>query len=93
MQPLPDNSYPTGSPAHQAYATCKLLENSFPLLNQNFGPSTSVCARLLGYLIIHAPTPGGHINITNEINSCNEDGEKLHILAQFYINHFLRVCE
>jgi hypothetical protein len=33
------------------------------------------------------------INVTNEINSCNNDEEKLHMLAKFYINHFLLVCE
>ena len=89
--PLPGNPFPTGTPAHKAYTTCVTLENSFPLANLS-GPSTLVCARLLGYLILHAPTPGGQTCIVNEINSCNND-EKLHGLAQFYVNYFLRVCE
>ena len=90
-RPLPGNPFPTGTPAHKAYTTCVTLENSFPLANLS-GPSTLVCARLLGYLILHAPTPGGQTCIVNEINSCNND-EKLHGLAQFYVNYFLRVCE
>ena len=61
----------------------------FPLVNW-WGPPTSVCARLLGYLIIYSPTAVGRTVVTNEINSCNNDEEKLHKLAQFYINHFLR---
>src|ERR1700735_2285586 len=91
-QPLPNNPFPAGTPAHQAYTTCQTLEAGVPLVNWS-GPPTSVRARLLGYLIIHAPTVAGHTDVTNEINSCNNDEEKLHTLAQFYINHFLRICE
>ena len=91
-QPLPNNPFPAGTPARQAYTTCLTLEASFPLVNWS-GPPTVVCARLLGYLIVHAPTIHGRTDVANEINSCNNDEEKLHVLAQFYINHFLRVCE
>jgi len=89
-QPLPNNPFPAGTPAHQAYTTCQTMEAGFPLVNWS-GPPTSVCARLLGYLTIHAPTVSGRTDVTNEINCCNNDEEKLHTLAQFYINHFLRV--
>ena len=92
LQPLPNNPYATGTPAHQAYTTCITLQNDFSLVNW-LGPPMLVCVRLLGYLIIHAPTPVGHMCIKNEINSCNDDKEKLHILAQFYINNFLHICE
>ena len=92
LQPLPNNPYTTRTPAHWAYATFITLENNFPLVNW-LGPPTIVCARLLGYLIIHTPSAGGHTCITNEINSCNNDKQKLHLLAQFYINNFLSICE
>ena len=92
-QPLPTNNpYAPGMPVHQAYATCVALETDFPLANYS-GPPTPVCARLLGYLIIHAPTQRGHVSITNEINSCNGNKMRLHELALFYVNHFLRFCE
>jgi hypothetical protein len=91
-QPLPNNPFPAGTQASQAYTTCLTLEAGFPQVNWS-GPPTVVCARLLGYLIIHAPTVSGRTDVANEINSCNNDEEKLHMLAQFYINHFLRVCE
>jgi hypothetical protein len=90
-QALPNNPYPAGTPPHQAYATCLALQASFPLLNWE-SPSTQVCARLLGYMIIHSPTDDGRVNIVNEINSCSND-EELHNLAKFYIDNFLRVCE
>lgn len=91
-KPLPNNTHPPGTPSHQAYATCLTLEAGFPLVNWS-GPPTSVCARLLGYLMIYSPTAAGRTIVTNEINSCDNDEEKLHKLAQFYINHFLRACE
>jgi hypothetical protein len=43
--------------------------------------------------MIYSPTAAGRTIVTNEINSCDNDEEKLHKLAQFYINHFLRACE
>ena len=91
-QPLPNNPFPAGTQARQAYTSCLTLEAGFPLVNWS-GPPTAVCARLLGYLIIYAPTFSGRTDVTNEINSCKNDEEKLHMLAHFYINHFLRVCE
>lgn len=92
LQPLPGNPYATRMLAQKAYTSCILLESSFLLVNWS-GPLTLVSARLLGYLIIHAPTHSGHTYIMNEINSCNDNQEKLQTLAQFYINNFLHVCE
>jgi len=31
------------------------------------------------------------MDVANEINSCNNDEEKLHKLAEFYVAHFLRI--
>jgi hypothetical protein len=90
-QPLPNNPYATGTPTHQAYATCVTLEAGRAPADWT-GPPTEVCARLLGYMIIHSPTDDGRTNITNEINSCNADGMALHKLAKFYVDHYLRPC-
>ena len=89
--PLPNNPYDAGTPTHQAYETCRTLEAG-PTPANWCGPPTVVCARLLGYIIIHAPTEEGRTNITNEINSCNDDNMTLHRLAKFYVGHFLRPC-
>lgn len=78
-QPLPT--------ACQAYTTSLMLEASFLLVNWSSPLTVVYCARLLGYLIIHAPTVSGHMDVTNEINSCNKDEEKLHMLAQICTDH------
>jgi hypothetical protein len=89
-EPLPNNPYAAGTPTHQAYETCRALEVG-PAPANWYGPPTVVCGRLLGYIIIHAPTEEGRTNITNEINSC-ENNMSLHKLAKFYVDHFLRPC-
>lgn len=91
-QPLPNNLYVAGMPAHQVYATCLALEAGIELSNWS-GPPTPVCARLLGYMIIHSPTNEGRSNIVTEINSCLDDDVKLHELAKFYVWHYLRCCK
>ena len=56
------------------------------------GPSVLVCARLLGYMIMHAPIHEGRDNISNEISSCHNFQEMV-IAACKYIDHFVRCCE
>src|ERR1700691_4372437 len=34
-QPLPNNPFPAGTPAHQAYTTCQTLEAGVPLVNRS----------------------------------------------------------
>jgi len=55
-------------------------------------PAPLVCARLLGYMMVHAPIASGRENIANEILACIND-TALANLAKFYINHFLRCCK
>lgn len=73
-QPLPNNPFSDGMPAHQAYATCLMLEDSFPPTNW-LDPPTGVCARLMGYLLIHVPMDGGIRTVAIEINFYNIDME------------------
>ncbi|KAG9009171.1 hypothetical protein FRB93_005667 [Tulasnella sp. JGI-2019a] len=47
-------------------------------------------SRLLGYLLIHAPTDAGRTNVQTEIELCTTDGQ-LKDLAQLYIDHFIRI--
>jgi hypothetical protein len=54
--------------------------------------TTLVSARLLGYMVIHAPSRSGRDNITQEITSCGDVG-KLDDLAKYYIDHLLHCCE
>ena len=54
--------------------------------------SERIAARLLGYLLIHAPTPHGRDVLAREITSCTDDAA-LFELAKLYLNHFIRCCE
>jgi hypothetical protein len=93
-QPLPLNPYVTGSPEFTAYANCANLEtNAFNLPVPDHGPTPLVCARLLGYMILHAPTHAGRSSISIEIVSCNNNPGRLLELASFYFDRFVRCCE
>jgi hypothetical protein len=58
-----------------------------------FTPPALVCARILGYLIIHAPSVAGRYLVANEVISCNYDVERLAALGRMYYLHYIRVCE
>lgn len=93
-QPLPANPYSPGSLYSDAYIACVQMEawaigHHAQALS---GPSVLVCARLLGYMIIHAPTHAGRDNISSEITSCRNYQEKCTV-ACTYIDHFVRCCE
>jgi hypothetical protein len=90
--PLPINPYVAGSEMYKAYRRCLEFEGNDVQAPWSSGPSSLVCARLLGYMIIHLPTNNGRTNISNEINSCG-GLDNLHELAKLYIDHFLRSCE
>src|SRR5882762_9454118 len=95
-QPLPANPYNvnTHPREHSAYATCveyeaRALAGLHPVPS---GVSSLVCARLLGYMVLHAPTHIGCENISNEVTSC-ANTEQLADMAKLYIQTFLRCCE
>ena len=56
-------------------------------------PQQHIWARLLGFLILEAPTVNSRFHIAQEILQCNSDGEQMDLLAQFYMDHLLRLCE
>jgi len=90
-QPLPANPYPASSRSSDAYKACLNMERygkGFPAC----GPSAPICARLLGYMLLHAPTEIGHNNIANEVFDCHNFGELCQVACK-YINNFLRCCE
>lgn len=95
-QPLPVNPYNinTHIREHNAYATCLAYEASSiaGLHPVPSGVSSLVCARLLGYMILHAPTDVGRGNISNEVMSCPNE-KYLADMAKLYIQIFLRCCE
>ncbi|KAG8897549.1 hypothetical protein FRB99_008067 [Tulasnella sp. 403] len=93
-QPLPRNDFLETSDEGQAYATCQHIES---LSAWGGGPSSSsaftptLCGRLLGYMILHAPHPNGRAALCQEILSCNEDLDRLRSLGSFYRDFFLRL--
>jgi len=95
-QPLPANPYNinTNPGEHDAYATCvayeaRAIAGLHPVPS---GVTSLVCARLLGYMMLCAPTDTGRENISNEVKSC-ANTEQLADMAKLYIKTFLRCCE
>ncbi|OBZ65317.1 hypothetical protein A0H81_14724 [Grifola frondosa] len=90
-KPLPPNPY--SGIEKVAYNTCLYLE-SLPGWNVETPAETpQLCGRLLGYMILEAPTPEGRRNVATEIQACasaSDALDRLASLAQFYEVHFLR---
>ncbi|OAX38333.1 hypothetical protein K503DRAFT_691754 [Rhizopogon vinicolor AM-OR11-026] len=55
-------------------------------------PPGLICARLLGYMLIHVSNDDGHHNATRDITSCVDDAKPLKVV-QLYFNHFVCSCE
>ncbi len=55
--------------------------------------STQVAGRLLGYMLLEAPTAEGRDNVTFEIASCSGDETRLKQLAQLYAKVYIQTCE
>ncbi|KAG8919217.1 hypothetical protein FRC01_001407 [Tulasnella sp. 417] len=93
-RPLPENPYPPDSLHFRAYNRCLELES--PAENSsNEGSglkfSLELCGRILGYMMLEAPTSEGCDNVQKEIDSLETD-EALRDLARFYATYFLRLC-
>ncbi|GBE87626.1 hypothetical protein SCP_1103030 [Sparassis crispa] len=97
-EPLPPNPY-TG-PEEAAYNTCRYLESlldwSEVVADQvrTSKRTPQLCGRLLGYMMLEAPTPQGRLNVAREIQTCvsaSNTQDLLAALAQFYEDHFIRV--
>jgi hypothetical protein len=94
LQPLPSNPYNTGQQAvlHVAYGRCTTLQNRHSQVVPCSHLSVLICARILGYMILEAPTDEGRTELATEIVRCVGD-EDLQKLAEIYKNHLLRVCK
>jgi hypothetical protein len=96
LQPLPANPYNinTNPHEHDAYATCVAYEvrEITRLHPVPSGVTSLVCAWLLGYMILCAPTNTGGENISNKVQSC-ANTEQLADVAKLYIKTFLHCCE
>ncbi|KAG1827694.1 hypothetical protein EV424DRAFT_1598328 [Suillus variegatus] len=88
--PLPSNlpnTIPSDSEFNAAYDRCAALQARAPILQLDppRSPSTLICARILGYMLIYAP---GRHNIAKDISKCVDDNELLH-LAQLTYDYFI----
>ncbi|GBE87978.1 hypothetical protein SCP_1202040 [Sparassis crispa] len=96
-EPLPPNKY--SGLEEDAYNTCLYLER---LLDWSEEISDEVrtskrtpqlCGRLLGYMMLEAPTPEGRLNVAKEIQTCasaSDTQDRLAGITQFYDHHFIR---
>lgn len=95
-QPLPPNPYDINTQfcEHNAYATCLTYEADAlaGLHPAAQGLQSVTLARVLGYLILYAPTELGRTNVSSEVTSCTTT-ENLADLAKLYATFFIRYCK
>ncbi|KAJ7576913.1 hypothetical protein C8J56DRAFT_375615 [Mycena floridula] len=73
-----------------AYASCLSYEHAASDIASLGRWTDVIAARLLGYLIIHAPIATGRDNICREINDCQNVHQDLNRLAVLYRDCFVR---
>ena len=76
-----------GADALDAYRACLRLEKKAATEHD------AMHARLLGYLILHAPIPTRRQEIVKEVHSCNQDHGALSQLGEAFLNYFIRPCK
>ena len=84
--PRPNKIKLEGNPL-SAYNVCLAFEEHAK------DDKTIIRARLLGYLIIYAPTPNAQQEIAKEIHSCHHDFATLSNLAEHFVNYYVRPCK
>ncbi|KIO24422.1 hypothetical protein M407DRAFT_26133 [Tulasnella calospora MUT 4182] len=92
-QPLPENPHTPGSLQFHAYERCLELERSADNANhEGSSPrfSPQMCGRILGYMMLEAPSSIGCENVRKEIERCQAE-EDLRNLARFYAEFFIRL--
>ncbi|RDB27062.1 hypothetical protein Hypma_005162 [Hypsizygus marmoreus] len=94
-QPLPSipSNYAPATSLHDAYTRCldyELAATNFP--DNAFEITHLHAARLLGYLVLHAPTDNGRSNLCSEIIYCF-DHAALFELGMQYNNRLIRVFQ
>ena len=88
--PLPKNPFPVDTNPCKAYAICLKFERRASNSGQN-SPSPLVCARVLGYMLIHAPVETGRDHMAGAILECAND-DALRMLGEFYYVHIISLC-
>jgi hypothetical protein len=94
FEPLPDNtfSHQTHPSWHDAYARCtRLFFWAVGRQPQPGAASYDMCSRVLGHLVLEAPTERGRDWVCKRILSC-PDEHALALLAQKYIFTFIGAC-
>jgi hypothetical protein len=86
---LPRNPFhPESLPdLHAAYAQCLVSEN------EARSEEGLMYVRCLGYLLTEVPVTRGKHMVAKDIILCNGNKKAMDRLAQFYINHVIRLCE
>jgi hypothetical protein len=87
---LPHKPFLAGTTPHKAYDICFGFERRASNLRQPL--PQLVCARILGYMLIHSPVVAGRNYLAQEIVDCAND-DALGKLGQFYDIHFIHLCE
>ncbi|KAK0239757.1 hypothetical protein EDD85DRAFT_462036 [Armillaria nabsnona] len=89
--PLPANAPENFTPQqHTAYAVAQAVESLSPVTVSTRSMSPQVAGRLLGYMLLEAPTAEGRDNVTFEIASCSGDETRLKQLAQLYAKVYIQ---
>ncbi|KAG1843882.1 hypothetical protein F4604DRAFT_1596562 [Suillus subluteus] len=91
--PLPSNlpnTISSDSEVNAAYNRCVALQDQAHIMKLDPPPrlSTLICAHILGYMLVYAPSDAGRCNITKDIGKCADD-EKLLQLAQLIYDYFI----
>ena len=76
-----------GPNALSAYKVCLAFQQKFT------EEILIIHARILGYLILHAPNLNVRHEIVKEIHSCNNDFELLSKLGQSFIDYYICPCK
>ena len=87
---LPSNPFPVDTTEQKAYDVCLAFERCAS--DSGPSPSALVCARILGYMLIHAPVQTGRYYIAGKVVECAND-TALRKLGEFYYDHFVCLCE
>jgi len=51
------------------------------------------CARVLGFLLLEAPSVHARHSVINEVNSCQGDNGRLFQLGEMFLEHYICLCE
>lgn len=101
---LPQPLIPPGTDLHDAYQSCKWLEqkttwgiiaNDLDLIGSESSDSRmspTNAARVLGHALLLAPSQSGREALARDIVACNGEEEWLATVADLYVHGLIRVC-